>query len=303
MASAVARCYGHGMAVITDNMRGALMMMGSMAAFTVNDACMKALSDELPLFQAMFLRGVATSVLLYVLARQMGKLDLHQSRRDWGLIIVRTMAEVGSAFFFVTALYHMPLANVTAVLQALPLTVTLAGALFLGEAVGWRRLGAIMVGFLGVLLIVRPGTEGFNAYSIYALLAVVLVTIRDIAARRLSRKVPTMTVALTAALAITVSAGPASILIDWAPLSPLAGLQLSMASFFVVFGYIFSVSAMRIGEVAIVSPFRYTSLLWALILGFLIFGDWPSIMTLTGAAIIVASGVYAFARERKIAAR
>lgn len=286
-----------------DNTTGALMMMASMLGFTVNDACMKALSDELPLFQALFLRGVATSVLLYALARSMGRLDFRQTRRDWALIVLRTLAEVGSAYFFLTALFHMPLANVSAVLQALPLTVTLAGALFLGEAVGWRRLSAILVGFAGVMLIVRPGTEGFNFYSIHALIAVILVTVRDLTARALPRRVPTMTVALIAALGVTVVMGGASMAIDWAPLSAKATAQLAGATIAVVAGYIFSVSAMRVGEVAIVSPFRYTSLLWALILGFLVFGDWPSWATLVGAAIIVASGVYTFARERKIAAR
>ena len=276
-------------------------MMGSMLCFTINDVCMKALSDELPLFQAIFLRGVATSAMMLVLTRMMGGLRFDLPRGDWVLIVVRTVAEIGAAFFFITALFNMPIANATAILQAMPLSITLAGALFLGEAVGWRRLSAILIGFMGVLLIVRPGFEGFNFYSVYALIAVACVTVRDLAARRLSRDVPSMTVALIAAVAVTVFAGLASLATDWQPLSNKASLQLAAASVFVIGGYIFSVTAMRTGEIAVIAPFRYTSLLWALLLGFLVFGDWPAIPTLAGAAIVVATGVYTFYRERRIA--
>ena len=285
------------------NSRGALLMMGSMLSFTLNDAAMKALSDELPLFQAIFLRGIATTVLLYLLARAMGGLTWRLPRRDWQLIALRSLAEIGAAFFFITALFNMPIANATAILQALPLSITLAGALFLGEAVGWRRLSAILIGFAGVMLIVRPGAAGFNAYSIYALLAVVMVTLRDLSARRLSDKVPTLTVALIAALAVMLVSGAASLATDWQPVSGKAAMQLAAASVLVIGGYVFSVSAMRTGEIAVIAPFRYTSLLWALLLGLFVFAEWPSALTLAGAAIVVATGVYTFYRERRIARR
>jgi len=285
----------------TDNARGALLMMGSMAAFTINDACMKALSDELPLFQALLLRGVATSLLLFIMARAMGGLTLNLSRRDWGLIGIRTIGELGSTFFFLTALFHMPIANISAIMQALPLTVTLAGAMIFGEAVGWRRLSAITVGFVGVLLIVRPGAEGFNAFSIYALISVAFVTARDLSTRRLSPQVPSFTVALSAAIAVALFGAMGVIGTDWAPISGKVALQLGGATTMLIGGYMFSVMAMRVGEIAIVAPFRYTSLLVALILGFLIFDEWPTSLTLLGAAIVVATGVYTFYRERRIA--
>ena len=289
------------MAILTDNMRGALLMMGSMAAFTLNDAFMKALSDELPLAQAIFLRGIATTVMMYVLARAMGGLRLNLPRRQWMLIALRSVTEIGAAYFFISALYNMPLANASAILQALPLSITLAGAVFLGEAVGWRRYSAILVGFLGVLLIVRPGFAGFNAYSVYALLAVVMVTLRDLLARRLSHDVPTMTVALVNAFAVMVVFGFGAFAADWAPVSGKAAFQLAGASVLIIGGYVFSVSAMRVGEIAVIAPFRYTSLLWALMLGLLIFTEWPDALTLIGSAVVVATGVYTFYRERKIA--
>ncbi|WP_243645143.1 DMT family transporter [Rhodovulum euryhalinum] len=282
-------------------MRGAALMMGSMAAFTFNDACMKAASDEVPFFQALFVRGCGTILLLLVLSRVMGSLRLRLSRRDWGLICVRTLAETGAAYFFISALFNMPLANVTAILQAVPLAVTLAGALFLGEAVGWRRWLAIGIGFGGVLLIVRPGTEGFNVFSVYALISVGCVTLRDLVTRRLSGGVPSMTVALSAALGVTLFAGLGAAGTDWVPLGARPGLQLAGATVFVICGYIFSIMAMRVGEVAVVAPFRYTALIWALLLGAAVFGDWPSGVTLVGAAIVVATGIFTFYRERRLA--
>jgi S-adenosylmethionine uptake transporter len=287
---------------LSDNLRGAVLMVGAMAAFTINDVCMKALSDELPLFQALFLRGMATSAMLFVLARALGGLRLRLPARDVKIVLLRNVTEVGSAYFFVTAIFNMPIANATAIMQVMPLSITLAGALFLGEAVGWRRLLAILVGFGGVLLIVRPGGEGFNHYSVYALAAVILVTVRDLLSRRLSAEVPNMTVALFNAVAVMVFFGIGSIFTDWAPLSGKAAAQLGMASVLIIGGYIFSVSAMRVGEVAVVAPFRYTALLWALVLGFVVFGDWPGVLTLTGAGIVVATGVYTFYRERSLSA-
>ena len=284
-------------------MRGALLMMGSMASFTLNDASMKALSDELPLAQALFLRGLATMALMYLLARSLGPLKLKMSRRDRNLVRLRNLAEIGTAYFFITALFNMPIANAAAIMQALPLSVTLAGALFLGQAVGWRRLSAILVGFLGVMLIVRPGMAGFNIYSVYVLIAVVLVTIRDVLSRKISADVPTMTVALMNAVSVTVAFGLASLFTDWAPLTVKATMQLGAASVFIIGGYIFSVSAMRVGEIAVIAPFRYTSLLWALVLGLLIFAEWPDLLTLLGSAIVVVTGVYTFYRERRFSRR
>ncbi len=275
-------------------------MLGSMSAFTINDAFMKALSDELSVHQAVLIRSVVVIILLAGLAKAQGAFRVEIARGDRGLMLFRTLAEVGAAFFFITALFNMPIANVTAIIQALPLTVTLAGAVFLGEAVGWRRISAIIVGLIGVLLIVRPGGDGFTIYSVYALLAVVCVTLRDLAARKMTRSVPTIRVALHAVIGVALFMAALSIGRDWAPVSQKAGLQLAGASFFVIGGYIFSVATMRVGEIGFVAPFRYSSLLVALILGYLIFGDWPDTLMLIGSAIIVAAGLFTFYRTSKL---
>src|SRR6056297_1584889 len=141
----------------SDNLRGGMLMTVSMAAFTANDTFIKAVSAELPLFQTLFLRGIATTLMMAALARALGMWRLDIPKRDRTRLLLRTATEIGAAYFFLTALFNMPLANATAILQALPLTITLAAALFLREPVGWRRLAAIVLGFAGVMLIVRPG--------------------------------------------------------------------------------------------------------------------------------------------------
>lgn len=291
------------MAMLTENMRGALLMMGSMSAFTINDAFMKAAMVDLPLMQSIFLRSLIVLPLLVVLCRAMGQLRFDISARDWRLIVIRTGAEMVGAYLFISALFHMPLANVSAILQALPLTVTLAAALFFREPLGWRRITAILVGFAGVLLIVRPGGADFNVYSLYAVAAVLIVTVRDLAARRMSRDVPSTLVALVAAFGVMLMAAIGLLFETWTPVGAGNLGLLAGAAFFIIGGYVFSVSAMRVGEIGFVAPFRYTSLLVALILGFVVFGEVPAGLTLLGAAIVVAMGLFTLYREQRLKAR
>lgn len=282
------------------NMRGAALMTGSMTAFTVNDMFVKLIGESLPFFQFLVLRSLGAAILMFLLAWRAGVLWLPEDPRDRRLTVLRSLAEMAAAYFFLTALIHMPLANVTAILQALPLTVTLGAAVFLKEDVGWKRFAAIVIGFVGVYLIVRPGGEDFTIYAVYALLAVVAVTLRDLAARRLSAHVPSLTVAFLGVIAILIFAcvgaafGPA-----WVPVGGMNWMWLAGSILTIILAYLFSVSAMRHGEIGFVSPFRYTSLVVALILGLFVFGEWPDGVTLLGAAIVVATGLFTLWRERR----
>lgn len=273
-------------------------MMGSMAAFTINDTLVKLVGQAIPLFQLVAMRGALATVLVFFLARHLGALHVDFSRHDKWLIAFRCVAELAATFFFLTALMHMPLANVTAVLQALPLTVTMGAALFFGEVIGWRRIVAIALGFFGMILIVRPGPDGFSIYAIYALIAVAAVTARDLITRRMSADVPSMVVTLATSLSITLAATIASILEGWVPISTGPGMMIAGAAVFVLMGYLFSVMVMRVGEVGFVAPFRYSSLIWALGLGWVVFGDWPDGITMLGAALVVGAGMFTLFRER-----
>lgn len=283
---------------MTPNVKGALLMMGSMAAFTVNDTFVKVALQELPLFQLIALRGVLATALIFLLAWYLGALHLNFPLDDKWLIGIRCVTELSATFFFLTALKNMPLANVTAVLQALPLTVTLGAALFFSEQIGWRRILAIAIGFAGMLLIVRPGPDGFSLYSAYALAAVVSVTVRDLITRRMSPQVPSMVVTLATSLSITLTSSIVSAFEGWAAVSPASGVMVASAAVCILVAYLCSVMVMREGEVGFIAPFRYSSLLWALGLGWAVFGEWPDMITMFGAALVVAAGVFTLFRER-----
>jgi drug/metabolite transporter (DMT)-like permease len=181
----------------------------------------------------------------------------------------------------------------------LPLTITLGAAVAFGEPVGWRRWSAIVAGFIGVLIIVRPGVAGFNQFTLLALVSVLFCSLRDLATKRIPPHIPSLFITLLTT--ITVTTAGAVILVPlggWTPPSAHAVGLLALAAVLVLTGYQCVIMALRSGDISAIAPFRYTALLWALLLGYLVFGDVPDTMMATGAAIIVASGLYAFYRER-----
>ena len=285
---------------MSDNVRGAALMMASMAAVVLNDTLVILVSDSLSVFQVMFLRGLFATALLGLIAWYRKAIFPALISADWRLMTFRVVGELGATLCYLTALFNMPLANATALLQALPLAVTLAAAVFLGEPVGWRRYLAIIAGFAGVLIIVRPGSEGFNAYSVWALAAVLFIVLRDLSTRRLSAHVPSIFVALLASVVITITGAVLSPTMAWRPVGTSELTLLGVAALFLVFAYLFGIMTMRVGEISFVSPFRYTILIWAIILGFVVFGDVPDGWTLFGSAIVILMGIYTFYRERKI---
>lgn len=285
---------------LSDNLKGAVLMSGCVSAYVINDAFMKYLFSEMAFFQAIFLRSIISVppvlVMIWITKSAIRKLSRQNKRLLW----VRVSAEICTTIAFLTALKYMPLANVTAILQALPLAVTMAAALFLAEPVGWRRWTAILVGFFGVLIVVRPGAEGFNIYSLVALAAIIFITVREIVTRKLTSEVPTITVVLSTAVGSSIFAGIMMIGVEWSAIRLTAWLLLIGAAVAVLIATILSVMAMRTGEIGFVSPFRYTSMLGAIGLGVLMFGDWPDGPTLIGTIIIICTGIYTFHREQFI---
>lgn len=288
---------------ISDNARGAIYMNVSMAAFTLNDTAMKAVSQTMPLFEAIALRGVLALAGLLVLGAAMGSLRLCIGRGDGWIIAIRSIAEVAATVLFLGALIHMPLANLSAIMQALPLAVTLAAAVVFRETIGWRRMVAILIGFVGVLIIIRPGPDGFSVWSMMGLGSVACVVVRDLATRRLSRDVPSVTVAVWAALAVMVMGLIVTTAQGWQPVNGLQSVQIAASSTALLIGYLFAVMVMRVGDISFVAPFRYTALIWAIFLGWLIFGDLPDGLTLMGAALVVATGIFTLVRERRLKKR
>ncbi len=282
-----------------ENMRGAAYMVLAMLTFVLNDALMKTVSPDIGLFQAVFLRGIlATTVLGLLTWRSHGFATARGKPNKY--LVLRTIGEVGAGIFFLTALFNMEFANAAAIMQAMPLVVTLGAALVLRETVGWRRYSAITIGLMGVIIIIRPGSDGFNIFSLSALAAVFFLMLRDLATRGIPRDMSSNFISLVSSIAVMTVGGIVTLFGDWQPVSALTLSKLTGSALFLMVGYFYSIQAMRFGEVSFTSPFRYTSLIWSILMGYLIFGDIPDVPMIIGSIIVVGSGLFTLYRERKV---
>ncbi|MBX9458791.1 MAG: DMT family transporter [Rhizobium sp.] len=282
---------------LNHNIKGALLMSLAMACFNFNDAMIKLVTDDLTTGQIMFIRGVLTSLMILAVAWRLSALRPIPALFDKWLLL-RTAGEIVAAITYVYALSMMPLPNAAAVLQALPLAVTMGAALFLGEQVGWRRWLAILVGFLGVMVIIQPGAEGFSFASLMVVGSVFGAAIRDLATKKIDPAVPSLMISLVAAVSICLTGAIwVGVTGTWKPVSVDNLLILAFGSVMLFGGYQTIIMAMRTGEISFIAPFRYTSLLWAIALGILLIGEMPDAWMLAGSTIVVAAGLYAFYRE------
>ena len=284
----------------SDNLRGIGAMLAAMAAFVVNDAMMKLAAADLPTGQVIFLRGlIIVPVLAALMLASATPATLEMLRRPG--ILWRCVAEVAAAVLYLSALFHMPIAECTAILQFTPLALTAGAALFLGAPVGWRRWLATLVGLIGVLIIIRPGVSAFNPYAALALLSVVFIAARDLITRRLGKDVPTIVIAFTSTAAVAVSSLGLLPFETWRWPSPAAMFALLGASAALLGAQYWIILAMRTGDIAVVAPFRYSIILWAIVAGFLVWREVPDLATWSGIAVVTAAGLYTFLREHRLA--
>lgn len=281
------------------NLRGIVAMMLAMGLFVINDTLVKLAREHWEAGQIMAVRGLFGLVIMAVWLRQsgaLGKLNLVLRPPMLG----RGALEAGIAAAFITALGFMPLAEITAILMLAPLLITALSMILFGEKVGWRRWSAVVVGFLGMLLVVRPGDGAFPLFALaLAFVSVLGVAARDITTRRLPLDVPTAVIALMSIIGTTLAGAILSLFGDgWRPITPELALIIAAAALFVALGNYSIVAACRDAELSVVSPFRYVVIIWAVLLGILVFGDWPSPVALAGIALIGASGLYTLHRER-----
>jgi drug/metabolite transporter (DMT)-like permease len=280
------------------NIRGAAFMAVSMAGFTANDTMTKFVSASMNMAEVMLIRGLFATALVALLAWSQGALASPRQAMH-PMVALRAVTEVLATVCFLVALSHLPLATTSAVLQALPLAVTMGAALVFGEEVRWRRWLAIAAGFAGVLIVVRPGTAGFNAFALLALVCVGFCAVRDLATKRLPDHIPSLLVSTVTAALVTVwgalLVGPMG---GWRPVSTQSLGLLATAAVLLLIGYQFIIMSMRTGQISFIAPFRYTALLWSIALGLIVFGDVPDAPMMLGATIIVGSGLYALYRER-----
>ena len=282
-----------------NNRNGILLVIASMAGFTIEDMFIKQLSTTIPTGQILLTLGACGALIFALMARAKGRRLF--ARHAWtGPTIARALSEAVAALAFLTSLALVPISTVAAVFQATPLAITMGAALFLGEQVGWRRWSAIIVGFCGVLLIIRPGYSSFDPAVFFVLIAVLGVAARDLITRLIADNVASTVVSFQGFISVFF-AGTALLLVksdNLVSVTPLETALLAGAVIFGVAGYYAIVAAMRIGDASAITPFRYTRLLFSLVVGVVIFNERPDTLTLLGAAIIIGTGLYMFLRER-----
>ncbi|RGP38252.1 DMT family transporter [Pseudotabrizicola alkalilacus] len=282
-----------------DNLRGAAFMILSMAGFAVEDMFLKASARVMPMGQAVLIVGLVGMAVFALMARRMGEPAFHPALMTRGLAI-RSGFEVSGRLFYALALALTPLSTTSAILQASPLVVVGGAALFFGERVGWRRWSAVAVGFVGVLIIIRPGMDGFSALSLLAVAGMLGFAGRDLATRAAPKVMSNRQLGV-AGFAMLALAGV--IILGWTGGAVWPDAQgwalLAGTALFAVLGYHALTSAMRTGEIGFVTPFRYVRLVFAMALAMVFFNERPDLATLIGSTLIVGSGIYTLVRGNR----
>jgi drug/metabolite transporter (DMT)-like permease len=266
-------------------------MILAAGAFVANDTCMKLAMDEAPPVQVLFLRGIAACLWCLPLILIMGQgRSMPHLLDKW--VLMRAGAEVAAVLSFVVALAHMAIGDITAITQTTPLLILIGVALIWREPIGSVRLILIIIGFVGAILVARPGSGAASALALLGFLAAIFSAVRDLAGRNIHRDIP-IVIATFATLAIVmIAAGIYSAAFEtWAPVSNRMLWLLVLAGFLLIFGHVFIFLAYRAAAPRTIAPFYYCFTVWAVISGIIIFGVVPDILSLVGMGLIVTSGL------------
>ena len=273
-------------------------MCGAVACFVANDTMVKYASQSLPTAQLIFLRGAMATVLVLAVAQASG-VTAHLGAALRGWVLVRAAVDAVATMLYLSSLFQLPIANATAINLAAPIFMTVFAALFLHERVGLVRWLAIAIGFVGVVLIIQPRAHGFNVYALVCLAGTVLHAARDLLTRRIDASVPSIVITLSTAAAVTLLSGGLSLVQGWRAFGAAQLGLLALASVFLAGGYYLIINSMRHGEMSLIAPFRYSGLLFALVLGYTIWGDVPNTLAWWGIGLLVGSGLYVLHHERR----
>jgi drug/metabolite transporter (DMT)-like permease len=263
------------------------------------DAFLRGPSGELPLGQLIFGRSIVACACLAVAAWWQGVLVWHRGLHSVAMA-VRMLAEVGAALLFIAAILRMPFANAAAILQFIPLVTTVAAALLFAERVGWQRWCAGAIGLVGVALVLQPGTSGFTWWSLLAVAAMLCMSLRDLATTRIDRSVPSLLIGAVSAGGVAVASLFMLPLAPWPMPSAQAAGLVAAGGVFVAAGFYCMVQAMRLGEVSAVAPFRYGTVVWALLIGMVAWGEVPNAIAVVGIVVVIAPGLAMILRERRL---
>lgn len=274
-------------------------MMVAMICLIGSDSLVKLTAENLPLGEILTIRGVMMLAFMLPIAVALGYMRPLSIIRD-RTFIIRILGEMIAVFFYFLALFRMPLADVNALIQFAPLATIMTAAMLFGDPVGWRRWLAAVVGLVGVMLIIQPGSTGFTPYAFFIFGAVVGVVMRDIATREMDRNVPSFFIAMTTGVAVTLLGVTLAPFETWQVPSQGDMIRLTFAGAFLLGAYLLMIASIRLGELAVVAPFRFTKVIWAIVIGYLVWGHVPNALASTGFALVLGAGLYAFFRERKL---
>lgn len=266
------------------------MTLGSLAAVANDGLVRVAIEEGLGVYQALFLRGCGMIIILLVASRFR---DERLARRYLERpLILRVIAEVAVAAAFFTAIVHLEFANAQTILMAAPFAVTLAAAR-LGEHVSQRSYVFVAIGFVGVVAVVRPTPGGFSPWTLLVVVAAAALVVREFATQRISASTPPLPIALLTAVAITTMMGPVSVLAGWESITVQATITLALSCVCLVAGYLFLIESVRVGDLSVSAPFRYTTVVGAVVVGLAFFGETPDLLTALGCILIIVAGVAA----------
>jgi drug/metabolite transporter (DMT)-like permease len=280
------------------NRRGIRLMMLAMACFIANDTLVKFVSQALPAGQLILVRGLIATAFVALVVRATG-VALEPRRLATGWVALRAAIDAVATLAYLVSLFHLPIANATAINMSTPLFITVLAVLWLRARVGPLRWLATGAGFAGVLLVIQPRSEGFNAFAWLCLFATGLHALRDLVTPRIPRDVPSIGITLATAVAVTAMAGGLTLLQGWAPITGRQVGLLAAAAAFLAAGYHLVIRATRSGDLSVVAPFRYSGLLMAVALGWAVWGDVPNALAWAGIALVIAAGLYLLRHQRR----
>lgn len=271
-------------------------MLCGTAVLVLNDGLVKALAETYPTGQLLFIRGVFVWPWILLFALQSGGLGALRVYNFQGQAL-RSLFVIASSFLFVNGLRHLTLADAIAVSFTGPLFITALAPLMLGERVGWRRWSAVLVGFAGVLFMLRPGGDTLQLAVLFPLGAAVCGGMRDLITRRIAGTEKTVAVLAVTTTVVLLSGLATAPFMEWVAFRTEDLGMFAASGVLIAIAHTLMIEAFRRGEAALVAPFKYSSLLWGSAIGYLMFGDLPDVWTVVGAMIIVAAGLYVLRRE------
>lgn len=277
------------------------MVIGSLG-YVTNDALIREATEEgLDVYQALCLRGIAMSALFAAATTWRG--DRLRSEHFSRPLLVRVAAELVSTALFFGAIVRLEFANAQTILLIVPFAVTLAAAVLLREQVSTGRYLTVLAGFGGVVLVVQPATDGFSFWAIAVVVSAGFLVVRELATRRVAHDIPASVVALITSLSITLMTGAIALFTGWNAITGKAWTLVMIACLCLIVGYVFAIQTVRVGDLSVSAPFRYTTLLGAVVLGYAFFDEIPNTITIVGCTVILLSGLYSIHLDRRLARR